>query len=251
MENMLKDQIAIVTGGTAGIGKEVCLKFASQGAFVIIIGTNEERGNEVKESICSIAGKEQAEFCKVDLSQKKDVDLAIKGLLEKHKKIDILVNNAGISRDQLFLKMSEADWDLILNVNLKSCYNISQALMRSMLKARQGSIINMSSVIGLVGNIGQVHYAASKAAIIGFTKALAKELASRDIRVNCIAPGFIQTPMTDVLPEEKKQILLKEIPLNKFGTPEDVANAALFLASSMSKYITGQTIVVDGGMTMH
>jgi 3-oxoacyl-[acyl-carrier protein] reductase len=164
--------------------------------------------------------------------------------------VDILVNNAGITKDQLLLKMTEDDWDTVMDINVKSCYNTCKALARSFIKARKGRIINMSSVIGLTGNAGQANYAASKAAIIGLTKSLAKELASRNILVNCIAPGFIETPMTDAMTEAQKTATLEKIPLNRMGSPVDIANTALFLASSWSNYITGQVMTVDGGMVM-
>lgn len=248
MEKMLKDKIALVTGGTAGIGKAIALKFAEQGAHVIIFGGNADRGSEVVQAINALTHQERAEFYQVDASKKSQVDAAVKSILDKHSNVDILVNNAGISKDQLFLKMSETDWDTILDVNLKSCYNLIHSLTRSMLKARSGCIINMSSVVGLNGNVGQAHYAASKAGMIGLTKSLAKEFAPRNIRVNAIAPGFIETPMTQAMPQERIEAILKEIPMGKFGSTDDIANTALFLASSMGAYITGQTIVVDGGM---
>lgn len=250
MEKMLQNQVALITGGTAGIGKEIALKFAEQGAKVIVFGGNVERGQQVVAAIDSMKGPNKAEFYQVDASKKSEVEKAIKDILEKHSHVDILVNNAGISKDQLFMKMSEEDWDTVLDVNLKSCYNTIQCLTRSMLKARQGCIINMSSVVGLNGNIGQAHYAASKAGMIGLTKSLAKEFAARNIRVNCIAPGFIETPMTQALPSARVEEIKKVIPMGKFGNTADIANAALFLASTMGAYITGQTLVVDGGMSM-
>jgi 3-oxoacyl-[acyl-carrier protein] reductase len=246
MEQLLKDQIAIVTGGTAGIGKSIALEFAKQGAKVAIFGTNEERGSQVVNEI----GSERAAFYKVDVSQTKAVEEVIKQVQEKFGPVDILVNNAGITRDQLMLKMTEEEWDQVMEVNVKSCFNTCKALMRQMLKSRKGSIINIGSVVGLTGNAGQANYAASKAAICGFTKALAKELATRNIRVNCIAPGYIETQMTGVLNEQTQQGILASIPVGKMGRPEDVANAAVFLASPMAAYITGQTLNVDGGMVM-
>lgn len=244
----LKDQTAIVTGGTAGIGKAIAKKLAQQGARVAIFGTNAERGASVVEEINQLTEEHRVKFYQVDVSNTKAVDQAIGEVLDAFDCVDILVNNAGITRDNLLMKMTEHDWDDVMAINAKSCYNTSRALVRSMMKARRGKIINVSSVVGLTGNMGQTNYAASKAAVIGFTKALALELASRNICVNCIAPGFILTRMTEKLAEDKKENILLRIPLNRLGTPEEVANAVLFLASSMSDYITGQVITVDGGM---
>lgn len=246
MNGLLKDQIAIVTGGTAGIGKTIALEFAKHGARVAIFGTNNERGQQVVEEI----GAEKALFLQVDVSNTKDVENAIQQVQQKLGPVDILINNAGITRDQLMIKMSEEDWDQVMETNVKSCYNTCKALTRQMLKARKGAIINISSVVGLIGNAGQVNYAASKAAMIGFTKALAKEFATRNIRVNCIAPGFIDTKMTDSMTDQARQATLSAIPMGKMGTSMDIANAALFLASEMGTYITGQVLSVDGGMCM-
>lgn len=251
MENLLNNQVAIVTGGTAGIGRAIALKLAQHGAYVVIWGTNQERGKEVVDEISRSIGNDRASFRQVNVANTVEVQQAIKEVLENKQKIDILVNNAGITRDQLLIKMTEEDWDQVLEVNVKSCYNTSQALMRPMLKARQGVIINITSVVGLTGNAGQVNYAASKAAIIGLTKALAKEVAKRNIRVNCVAPGFIQTKMTDAMTEEQKARTVQAIPMERMGTPEEVANAVLFLASPLATYVTGQTLVVDGGMVAH
>lgn len=248
MTQLLKDQVALITGGTAGIGKEIAIKFAEQGAKVVIFGTNADRGNEVVNTISAKGGS--AFFYSVDVSQTSSVDEAIKKILEQHGHVDVLVNNAGITRDQLLMKMTEEEWDAVFNVNVKSCYNTAKALIRAMMKARKGKIINMSSVVGLTGNAGQVNYAASKAAIIGFTKALAKEVASRNICVNCIAPGFIETNMTNALTDNQKSDILKEIPMGRMGTTAEIANAALYLASMLSDYVTGQVLTVDGGMAM-
>lgn len=250
MKGLLKDQIALVTGGTAGIGKAIALKFAEQGARVIIFGTHNERGMQTLAEIKQIPEAFEAEFYQVNVAQTAEVSQQIKSIIEKHGRIDVLVNNAGITKDQLLLKMNEQEWDEIMTVNAKSCYNTCHAVVRSMLKNRKGKIINMSSVIGLTGNAGQSNYAASKAAIIGFTKALAKELASRNIHVNCIAPGFIATKMTDIMTDAQKESTLTQIPLGRIGDPQDIANAALFLASSLSDYITGQVLTVDGGMVI-
>jgi 3-oxoacyl-[acyl-carrier protein] reductase len=249
MTQLLKDQVAIVTGGTAGIGRRIALKFAEQGAKIAIFGTNIERGELVVEEI-RLAGHGQALFYQVDIAQTLEVEEVVKRVLAEHGKVDILINNAGITIDKLLMKMDEADWDNVMDINVKSCYNTCRALVRSMIKAHRGKIINMSSVIGLTGNAGQVNYSASKAAIIGFTKALAKELAPRNICANCIAPGFIETRMTDVMSSQQKESTLANIPLGRMGTTTDISNAALFLASSLSDYITGQVLTVDGGMVM-
>lgn len=244
---MLKDKVAIVTGGTAGIGRAIALKFAEQGAKVAVIGTNAERGQEV---VKEIEKHSVGSFHQIDVANTQEVEEKVKLILDHYKSVDILVNNAGITKDQLLIKMTESDWDQVMAINVKSCYNLSRACVRTMMKARQGKIINISSVVGLIGNAGQANYCAAKAAIIGFTKALAKELASRSIAVNCIAPGFIKTRMTEVMTDAQKEITLSQIPFGRMGEPEDIAHAALFLASPWSDYITGQVLTVDGGMVM-
>jgi 3-oxoacyl-[acyl-carrier protein] reductase len=245
----LKGKVALVTGGSAGIGKAIALKLAEEGADVVIFGTNLERGNQVVSDIQKNYSV-KAHFFAVDVSKTLAVEEALKEVLHLFSKVDILVNNAGITKDQLLMKMTEEEWDQVLEVNVKSCFNTSKALTRPMMKARSGVIINMTSVIGLTGNPGQVNYAASKAAMIGFTKALARELASRNIRVNAIAPGFIDTSMTHVLTEEQKKAILEKVPLGRLGTAEDIANMVAFLADDKASYITGQVFVVDGGMVM-
>ena len=247
MDNRLKDQVALVTGGTAGIGKAIAFRFGEAGAKVAILGTNAERGSQVVQELKSRFNTE-ALFLKTNVAITAEVDEAVKKILETFHQVDILVNNAGITQDKLLMRMDEEDWDNIMAINVKSCYNTSHALVRSMMKARKGAIINMSSVVGLTGNAGQANYAASKAAVIGFTKALAKELAPRNIRVNCIAPGFIETPMTEVLNNEQKTAALAGIPLGRMGQASDIAEAALYLACA--DYITGQVLTVDGGMVM-
>ncbi len=244
----LDGKIAIVTGGTAGIGRAIALKLAAEGAKVYIFGRNQERGDAVVAEI--VQSKKEAVFLQVDVSKTQDVTEAIKNILKDCGQVDILVNNAGVTRDQLLMRMSEDDWDVVMDINVKSCYNLSHALVRSMMKARRGKIINVSSVVGITGNAGQANYAASKAAIIGFTKALAKELASRGICVNCIAPGFIETQMTEVLNEQQQKATLDQIPMGRMGSTEDIANAVLFLSCPESDYITGQVLTVDGGMVM-
>jgi 3-oxoacyl-[acyl-carrier protein] reductase len=246
----LINQVAIVTGGNAGIGRAIALKLAQDGAKIAIFGTNSQTGQEVVEEIRQLTGQENAQFFSVDVSKTASVDEAIKKVLEIYGQVDILINNAGVTADQLLMKMSEEDWDRVIDTNLKSCYNTCHALVRVMMKARQGRIINISSVVGLIGNAGQANYAASKAGMIGFTKALAKELAARNILVNCIAPGFIETKMTSVLTDAQKEGILKSIPLGHLGKPEDIANAVWFLASPLAKYMTGQVLSIDGGMVM-
>lgn len=247
MQKLLKGQKAIITGATAGIGRAIARKFADQGAHVAVLGTNNERGKQAVEEIESLYGSGCAMFYQTNVASHDEVQQTIAEILRQWGTVDILVNNAGITRDQLLVRMSEKEWDEVMETNVKSCYNTTHALVRSMMKARKGKIINMSSVVGLCGNAGQVNYAASKAAMIGFTKALAKELAKRNICVNCIAPGFIRTKMTQEL---ETDATLAQIPFGRMGSDEDVANAALFLASALSDYITGQVITVDGGMTI-
>ena len=243
---LLNEKIALITGGSSGIGFAIAKKFAESGATLILLGQNEEKGKNALKALPE--GK--AFFYAVDVSHTDLVDQLIKDLLNKFGRIDILVNNAGITRDELLMKMKEEDWDLVLDTNAKSCFNLCRALSRFMLKARKGKIINISSVIGLIGNPGQANYAASKGAINALTKALALEFATRNVQVNCVAPGFIHTPMTDQLNEAQKEAILAKIPVKRMGTPEEVANATLFFASSLSDYITGQILVVDGGMVM-
>lgn len=250
MKNLLIDQVAIVTGGNAGIGKVIALKLAEEGAKVAIIGTNSQTGNATIEEIKHSVPSAQVVFYQADVSKTAQVEEVIKKVLTDLGQIDILVNNAGVTADQLLMKMTEEEWDHVLAVNLKSCYNTCRAVVRSMMKARKGKIINISSVVGLTGNPGQVNYAASKAGMIGFTKALAKELASRQILVNCIAPGFIQTKMTDKLSDSQREAILKDIPLGRIGDPLDIAYAVWFLASPLSNYMTGQVVTIDGGMVM-
>lgn len=250
--HLLKGKKALVTGATAGIGQEIALQYALQGASVAIWGTNEERAASTLAELEKNRVFPEQSFSSAlcDVADKKQVDSTLNALLESFGNLDILVNNAGITRDGLLMKMSEEDWDRVLATNLKSVYNTCQALVRPMLKAKQGKIINISSIVGLTGNAGQVNYASSKAGMIGFTKSLAQEVGSRGICVNCIAPGFIQTKMTDILKEEVKQELLKKIPMKRLGVPQDIASVAVFLGSSLSDYMTGQVLVVDGGMVM-
>ena len=249
---MLKGKKALVTGGTAGIGKAIASVFLNHGADVAIFGTNQTKAEEAIKELESAKSDQEQKICFyiVDVSKTAEVDAAIAKLMAGWGNIDILVNNAGITRDNLLMKMSEEDWDRVIDVNLKSVYNTCRSLCRPMMKARAGSIINVASIIGLVGNAGQINYAASKSGMIGLTKSLAKELASRGIRANCIAPGYVETQMTDVLPGAVKEQILGKIPLSRIGQPIDIAHAALYLASDLSSYVTGQVIAVDGGMVM-
>lgn len=250
--NLLNGKKALVTGGSAGIGKAIALAFIKNGADVALFATNEAK---VKETVLELEQhkvnpSQDIQYFLVDVSKKDLVDEAINALLNKWNDLDILVNNAGITRDGFIIKMTEEDWDMVIDVNLKSVFNTCKAVARQMMKAKKGKIINISSVVGIVGSSAQVNYAASKAGIIGFSKSLAKELARKNINVNCIAPGYIQTKMTEVLSDELKEKILGSIPFSRYGTAEDVALAALFLASNMSDYITGQVLTVDGGMVM-
>ena len=247
---LLKGKCAIVTGGTSGLGKEIAIAFSQQGANVAILGTNKERAKSVTDQIKLEQKFDGQKVCFkiVDVSNKSEVNEAVDDLIKEWCSIDILVNCAGITRDKIFMKMGESDWDDVIATNLKSVYNLSHSLVRSMLKARYGKIINITSVIGLTGNPGQVNYSASKLGMVGFTKSLAKELGPRSINVNCIAPGFFETPMTNALKDEQRRKILEKIPMKRLGDPKEIAHAAVFLASDMSNYITGQVLTVDGGM---
>jgi 3-oxoacyl-[acyl-carrier protein] reductase len=245
---LLKDKKALITGGTSGIGRATALLFAAQGASVVIFGTSVEKGAEVLSELCTISSAKM-QFIPVDVSNYEAASAAVEAATQFLGGVDILVNNAGITKDQLLMKMSEEDWDRVLDVNLKSVFIFSKAVIRPMMKARYGKIINVSSVIALTGNPGQVNYSASKSGMIGLTQSLAKEVAGRGINVNCIAPGFIETPMTRTLTPEQKEAILSQIPMKRLGDPTDVANLCLFLASPLSNYVTGEVIAVDGGMT--
>ncbi len=249
---LLKGKTALITGGTAGIGKAIASLYAQHGANVIILGTNSERAQQaVKEVEAFKVNPEQKVISYlVNVSKFQEVEEVLQKIINDFGAVDVLVNNAGITRDNLLMKMGEEDWDLVIDTNLKSVYNTCKALARPMMKARGGSVINIASVIGLTGNAGQVNYAASKSGMIGFTKSLAKELASRGIRANCIAPGYIETQMTDNLPVNVKELILSKIPMGRIGNPQDIAHAALFLASDFASYVTGQVLTVDGGMIM-
>lgn len=250
IEINLDAKTAVVTGGTAGIGKEICRSLVKAGAHVIFMGTNLERGAHTLNELESIKSPlQKIVFKQLDVANYEAVQEVVSGLYKEFESIDILVNCAGITKDKLLMKMTEEDWDTVIDVNLKSAFNLSKSVIRQMMKNRYGKIINISSVVGLTGNPGQVNYSASKSGMIGFTQSLAKEVAARNICVNCVAPGFIATKMTDELTDEQKQALFGKIPLAKFGRPEDIANLVVFLSSPLSDYITGEVIAVDGGMT--
>ena len=244
----LSGKVALVTGGTRGIGLAVARRLARAGAQVVICGTNDER---LAQAVTSLqADGVSVMSVKADVADFQQVEALIDKILDKHSRIDIVVNNAGIAKDTLLLRMSSADWDDVLSVNLKGAFHITKAAAKVMLKQRSGRIVNITSVIGVIGNAGQANYAASKAGLIGFTKSVAKELASRNITVNAVAPGFIETDMTGRLSEQAKAALLEQIPLGRFGSPDDVAEVVFFLVSEASRYMTGQVVHVDGGMVM-
>jgi 3-oxoacyl-[acyl-carrier protein] reductase len=241
---LLDGKTALVTGGTRGIGRGICLKFAEQGAIVVFTYmSSEEKAKELEKRL---GGKALA--LRSDASNFEQTEALVNQVVEQFGHLDIVVNNAGITRDNLLMRMKEEDWDAVMDTNLKSVFNVTKAVQRPMLKQRSGSIINISSIVGVQGNAGQSNYAASKAGIIGFTKSIAKELGSRNIRCNAITPGFIETEMTEALDEKVVEEWRKSIPLRRGGTAEDVANAAVFLASDMSSYVTGQILSVCGGM---
>lgn len=246
---LLDDKVALVTGASRGIGRAVALELAKAGAKIVInYAGNVAAAEAVKAQIEAAGG--QAIAVQADISQADAVEHLVKEAVSAFGKIDILVNNAGITRDGLLMRMKEEDWDAVMNTNLKGIFHCTKAVSRLMMKQRAGKIVNMTSVVGVMGNAGQANYAAAKAGVIGFTKSMAKELASRGITVNAVAPGFITTDMTSVLSEQVQEELSKQIPVGKLGTPEDVAAAVLFLVSSAADYITGQTLHVDGGMVM-
>ena len=243
-----KGQVVWVTGSTRGIGRGVAEAFAHEGAQVVITGRQESSVQETVQSLVKNGAQAQGYAC--DVTNPENVQETVRKILDKQSHIDILVNNAGITKDNLLLRLSESDWDEVIRVNLKGVFNVTKVVARAMLKARQGKIINIASSIGITGNIGQANYAASKASIIGFSKSVARELASRGITVNVIAPGYIQTEMTSQIQEKTREEILKQIPLGRFGEIADVAQACLFMASPAADYITGQTLVVDGGLAV-
>lgn len=248
MEITLKESVALITGGARGIGKAIAEKLASAGANIVIADLLLDEAKKTAEEISKSGIKTFA--ISVDVSDFDSVTECVKNSVDQFGRIDILVNNAGVTRDTLILRMTPDDWDFVLNVNLNGVFNFTKAVIPYMMKQKSGRIINIASVVGLTGNIGQANYSASKGGVVALTKTTAKELASRNITCNAVAPGFIDTEMTRKLPENIKQEWLKLIPLKRYGLPEDVANTVLFLASDLASYITGQIIVVDGGMVM-
>ena len=244
----LKDKVALVTGGARGIGQAIAMTFAREGADIVVADVNLEVAQKTASEIEALGRKALA--LEMDVTDYAKVEEGVNKILDKFGKVDILVNNAGITKDNLILRMSQSEWDAVINVNLKGTFNCIKAVSRPMVKQRSGKIVSIASIIGLMGNFGQANYAASKAGIIALTKTVAKELASRNVNANSVAPGFIQTDMTAKLSEDVKAKMLEAIPLAKLGTPQDVANVCLFLASEDASYITGQTITVDGGMVM-
>lgn len=246
---LLDGKIALVTGGSRGIGRAVAIELAKEGATVAInYAGNKAAAEEVQSIITEMGGK--AIIIQADVSDEKSATQMVEEVIAQLGGVDILVNNAGITRDGLFIRMKEEDWNAVINTNLTGIFNCTKVAAKYMMKKRSGRIINMSSVSGIMGNAGQTNYAAAKAGVIGFTKSLAREMASRGITVNAVAPGFIATDMTAAMPEKAQEHVLTSIPLGKMGKPEDIANAVLFLASDKASYITGQVIHVDGGMVM-
>jgi 3-oxoacyl-[acyl-carrier protein] reductase len=243
-------RVVVVTGGSKGIGRAVALRFAEKKANIILVHyDSDESASTDTLSMLAQQGAE-AESHRLDVSSRRDVETLFKDLLSRFERVDVLVNNAGIIRDSLLVRMSEEDWDMVMNVNLKSVFNCTRAVLRPMMKRREGRIVNVSSIAGQIGNPGQANYAASKAGIMGFTKTVALEVAARGITVNAVVPGFIETEMTASLPDKVKEALLHRIPLARVGRPEDVAEAVYWLCSEGASYITGQTIHVNGGMFM-
>jgi 3-oxoacyl-[acyl-carrier protein] reductase len=245
----LSGKIALITGGAQGIGLSIARELAGRGVDLALADINLPKVEETAGRLAADTGR-QVIGLKMDVSKLEEVEEGIKKTIDKYARLDILVNNAGVTRDGLLMRMSDADWDLVLAINLKGTFNCTKAVSRIMLKQRSGRIINISSVVGLMGNAGQANYSASKAGVIGLTKTSARELAGRGITVNAVAPGFIKTAMTDALSEEARQKLQALIPLGRLGEPEDVAKAVAFLASDEAAYITGHVLTVDGGMTM-
>ena len=248
MDKLLKDKVCVVTGASRGIGAAIAAKFSAEGA--VVYAFSRTAPSAAPSAASEPAAAAAPRWIQCDVADEASIAAAIAAVLAEAGRIDVLVNNAGITRDGLLMRMKTEDWDAVLDTNLKSAFLLSRAVVRPMLKQRSGCILNVSSVVGITGNGGQAHYSASKAGIIGFTKSLAREVASRDIRVNAIAPGFIETSMTDRIPEDFKQKLKESIPLGRVGTTEEAANAALFLCSPLASYCTGIVLQVDGGMGM-
>lgn len=245
----LKNKVAVITGAAQGIGRAIATTLAQQGANVVVADIQLEKAETTAKEIMAETGQKVIAV-QVDVVESASVKAMIDRTMDEFERIDILVNNAGTTRDTLIMRMKEADWDLVLNINLKGTFNCSKAVVRPMMKQHYGRIVNISSVSGLIGQVGQTNYSASKAGIIGFTKALARELGSRKITVNAIAPGLVETALTIDLPEELKDMFIEMTPLGRYGEPEDIANAVAFLVSDDASYITGQVLSVDGGMAM-
>lgn len=245
---ILKGKVAVITGSARGIGKSIATLFARQGAKIVISDVADEIGEKTAQEIKELGG--EAIYIHCDVSDPRDAEGLIRSAVENFGKLNILVNNAGITSDSLLVRMKDEDWNRVISINLTGSFNCARAAAKVMMKQREGCIINIASVAGIMGNVGQVNYSASKAGVIGLTLSAARELARRGVRVNAIAPGFIMTEMTAKLPEAERRRILDMVPLGKPGTPEDVANVALFLASDAARYITGQVIRVDGGMIM-
>lgn len=245
---IFEGKVSIVTGASQGIGENIALELSREGAEVILVDIQKEKLEEVADKVARDKGKASV-FC-ADVSRLDQVKEVTEKVIQDHQRIDHLVNNAGITRDNLLMRMTEEEWDAVLTVNLKGVFNLSKAVIRNMISNRYGRIVNISSVVGQMGNPGQTNYAASKAGVLGFTKALAREVAPRGITVNAIAPGYIATPMTENLPEQVKRIFVELIPMKRFGSPGEIAHAVKFLLSDEAAYITGQVINVNGGMVM-
>jgi len=245
--NLLSGKTALITGAARGIGRAIALRFADEGAEIAFTDLNYDENSKSLENEINLKGVRAKAYAS-DASDFSDTEKVVNQIIEQFGKIDILVNNAGITKDTLLMRMTEEQWDVVIKINLKSVFNFTKAATKSMMKNRSGSIINLSSVVGVAGNAGQANYSASKAGIIGFTKSIARELGSRNIRSNAVAPGFIQTEMTAALPQEVREEWISKIPLHRGGTPEDVANVCLFLASDLSSYVSGQVINICGGM---
>lgn len=245
---LINDQIAVVTGAGRGIGKAIALRFAEEGANVVCLSRTEANAESAASAVRE-KGRQAWAFA-VDVSDTTKTQETASSILKETGRVDILVNNAGVTRDDLLMRMSEEAWDTVLDTNLKGAFSLCKAFTRTFMKQRQGRIINISSVIGLMGNAGQTNYAASKAGLIGLTKSIARELAARNVTCNAIAPGFIETDMTAELNEDQKSGILNQIPLKQLGSPEDIAHAAVYLAGPGGRYVTGQVLTVDGGMVM-